>query len=267
MLANRILRRAGGRCPLCRRRHGDADGAQRASGTRHRSRRLRHGHHLHACADAWRCAATASLGRAAAPEGDGHAGGARDDVPLWRRGGRRRDPAIEWRGCAVRAAPDLARQHACGCRAGSRRSGAARPHACRPDPPTATDASAARRFWMPKATPMAIRSDLVVGADGIGSSVARLAGAETVREARNATAVMFGYFPGIDLTRLPLVVSAGCRRRRHSDQSRAALHLRCDAPGRLRNGPWRDDRSAAFGAILHEADPALAAPGCRLRAG
>jgi flavin-dependent dehydrogenase len=30
-------------------------------------------------------------------------------------------------------------------------------------------------------------------------------------------------------------------------------------PGRLWNGPWRDDRRAAFDAVLHEADPALGA--------
>lgn len=44
-----------------------------------------------------------------------------------------------------------------------------------------------------------VRSEFVGGADGIGSSVARLVGAETMREACHATAVIFDYFPGVDL--------------------------------------------------------------------
>ena len=114
---------------------------------------------------------------------------------------------------------------------------------------------------------MAIRSDLVVGADGIGSSVARLAGAETVKESRNATAVMFGYFRGDRACRLPLVVSAGCWGRRHSNQSRAALHLRCVLPRTLaeRLVACRSQRCV-------QRDPArgrsgIGSLGCRLRAG
>jgi flavin-dependent dehydrogenase len=106
---------------------------------------------------------------------------------------------------------------------------------------------------------MAIRSDLVVGADGIGSSVARLAGAETVKESRNATAVMFGYFPGIELADYHWWYRPGVgvgaiptNRARH-------CIFAAFSPQRLRNGSWRADRSVAFGEILHEADPALAA--------
>jgi len=42
-----------------------------------------------------------------------------------------------------------------------------------------------------------IAADIVIGADGIGSSVARLAGAATLRESRHATATVFGYWAGI----------------------------------------------------------------------
>ena len=44
-----------------------------------------------------------------------------------------------------------------------------------------------------------INADLVIGADGVSSSVARLAGAETWAAARHFTAVIFGYFPDIEL--------------------------------------------------------------------
>ena len=171
----------------------------------------------------------------------------------------RRNPAIEGVDALYAPRRTLARQHACGCRAGGRRDGAAWPHPGRPDPSVPTDASAARRCWMPKATPWRSSADLVVGADGIGSSVARLAGAETVREARNATAVIFGYFPGIDLTGYhwwyrPGVGAGAIPTNRGRHCMFAAM-----PPGRLRHGPWRDDRKAAFDAILREADPTLAA--------
>lgn len=43
-----------------------------------------------------------------------------------------------------------------------------------------------------------IAADIVIGADGIGSSVARLAGAALLRESRHATATVFGYWAGIE---------------------------------------------------------------------
>jgi 2-polyprenyl-6-methoxyphenol hydroxylase-like FAD-dependent oxidoreductase len=103
-----------------------------------------------------------------------------------------------------------------------------------------------------------VTADLVVGADGIGSAVARLAGAGLEREARNTIAVIFGYFAGIDLSGYHWWfrpgVSAGAiptNRRRHCVF--AAM-----PPGRLRLGQWRDDREAAFRDVLREADPELA---------
>ncbi len=43
-----------------------------------------------------------------------------------------------------------------------------------------------------------IAADLVVGADGVGSAVARLAGAPVQHAARHATATLYGYWSGID---------------------------------------------------------------------
>src|SRR5215213_1028878 len=42
-----------------------------------------------------------------------------------------------------------------------------------------------------------IGADLVVGADGAGSAVARIAGAPVLREARHASAVVYGHWSGV----------------------------------------------------------------------
>ena len=266
MLARRILRRAGCRCPLCRRGHRDADGAERASGPGHRSRRLWHGHHLHACADAWRRAAAASLGRAAAAAGDGHAGGARDDVPLRRRDGRRRDPAIEWRGCAVRAAPDLARQHAGGCRAGGRCSGAAWPHPCRPDPP-----SRRTRLWRDGAGCRGQRHG-DQGRPCRRRGWHRLQRRAPCRCGNRAGGAQrhrgdLRLFPGHRPDRLPLVVSAGVGAGAIPTNGGRHCIFAAMPPGRLRHGPWRDDRQAAFGRDAARGGPDIGGAGCRRRAG
>jgi hypothetical protein len=43
-----------------------------------------------------------------------------------------------------------------------------------------------------------VAANLVVGADGIGSSVARLVEAPVLRAAPHATSVIYGYWPGLD---------------------------------------------------------------------
>jgi flavin-dependent dehydrogenase len=45
-----------------------------------------------------------------------------------------------------------------------------------------------------------IEAGLVVGADGLGSAVARLAGASVLREARHASAVIYGHWSGLRST-------------------------------------------------------------------
>ncbi|HEY0836894.1 MAG TPA: NAD(P)/FAD-dependent oxidoreductase [Azospirillum sp.] len=49
----------------------------------------------------------------------------------------------------------------------------------------------------PEGRRIEIAAELVVGADGIGSAVARLAGAPVLRTAHHATAAMYGYWSGI----------------------------------------------------------------------
>jgi 2-polyprenyl-6-methoxyphenol hydroxylase-like FAD-dependent oxidoreductase len=46
--------------------------------------------------------------------------------------------------------------------------------------------------------PVPVGADLVIGADGFRSRVARLAGSDTVRRGRHATAVIYGYFEGLE---------------------------------------------------------------------
>jgi menaquinone-9 beta-reductase len=49
----------------------------------------------------------------------------------------------------------------------------------------------------PEGERVEVAADLVVGADGIGSAVARMAGAPVLREGRHATASIYGYWPGL----------------------------------------------------------------------
>jgi menaquinone-9 beta-reductase len=104
-----------------------------------------------------------------------------------------------------------------------------------------------------------IEADLVVGADGAGSSVAQLAGAKTVHAAQHTTAVIFGYFPGIELANYHwwygLGVGAGAI---PTNNGRHCIFVAI-SPHRRRNDPLRHDRAALFSEALSEADPALAA--------
>lgn len=45
--------------------------------------------------------------------------------------------------------------------------------------------------------PVEVEAELVVGADGIGSSVARLVGAPVLRQCRSASSVIYGHWPGL----------------------------------------------------------------------
>jgi 2-polyprenyl-6-methoxyphenol hydroxylase-like FAD-dependent oxidoreductase len=106
---------------------------------------------------------------------------------------------------------------------------------------------------------LAITADLVVGADGIGSTVARLVEPETLLEARYATALIFGYFQHIDLAGYHWWYRPGVGAGAIPTNGGRHCVFAAMPPGRLWNGPWRDDRRAAFDAVLGDADPALAA--------
>ncbi|MEJ0018846.1 MAG: NAD(P)/FAD-dependent oxidoreductase [Acetobacteraceae bacterium] len=102
-------------------------------------------------------------------------------------------------------------------------------------------------------------TDLVVGADGVFSSVARLAGAPATHEGRHATAVIYGHFPAIDLDGshwwYRRGLSAGAMPTNHGRHCVFAAM----PPARLRNGAQRVDPAETFQDVLHAMDPALAA--------
>lgn len=104
-----------------------------------------------------------------------------------------------------------------------------------------------------------VDTDLVVGADGIGSTVARLAGARTTREACHATAVVFGYVAGINLAGYHWYYQAGVSA--GAIPTNAGQHCIFVAmpPERFRDAAWRRDGWAAFHLALRQAAPDLAA--------
>ena len=107
--------------------------------------------------------------------------------------------------------------------------------------------------------PMRIEADLIIGADGACSSVARLVGAEIVRQARHTTAVIFGYFSGIPLTGYHWWYRPGIGAGSiPTNQGRHCVFVAMP-PERLRKGLSRYDRPALFKEVLQEADPGLAA--------
>lgn len=106
---------------------------------------------------------------------------------------------------------------------------------------------------------LTLQADLVVGADGAGSSVARLVSAPTMREGRHATALVFGYFPGIELTDYHWWYQPGLGAGViPTNQDRHCVFLAMP-PWWLRRSQWRTNRPASFRQALTEVDPALAA--------
>jgi flavin-dependent dehydrogenase len=107
-----------------------------------------------------------------------------------------------------------------------------------------------------------VEADLVVGADGVSSNVARLAGAETVHQAENTTAVIFGYFAGLELSGYHWWYRPGI--------GAGAIPTNCGrhcvfiamSPERLRMGPSRRDRTMVFNEVLRAVDPALGSMVC-----
>lgn len=102
-----------------------------------------------------------------------------------------------------------------------------------------------------------IAARLVVGADGIGSAVARLAKAEVTHQARHATATVFGYFAGIPDTGYHWhYVEGASVGRIPTNDGRHCVFVSV-APARYRDGILRD-RAGGFRAVLGEVSPALA---------
>jgi flavin-dependent dehydrogenase len=111
----------------------------------------------------------------------------------------------------------------------------------------------------PDGRTLRIAADLVVGADGINSSVARLARANTLYEARHTTAVIFGYFPVVAMGGYHWWYRPGMGA--GAIPTNGGLHCVFVAmsPERLRSGLSLLDRSGVFRQALLAADPALAA--------
>ena len=102
-----------------------------------------------------------------------------------------------------------------------------------------------------------IAAGLVVGADGIGSAVARLAGAPVVEQALHASSVIYGYFPGLADTGTHWHYAEGASAGRIPTNAGRHCVFASVPPARFR-AEMRGDRQAALLRILAEVSPALA---------
>jgi flavin-dependent dehydrogenase len=103
-----------------------------------------------------------------------------------------------------------------------------------------------------------IAADLVIGADGVGSTVARLAGAATLREARHATATVFGYWSGIGTEGYQWHYVPGASA--GAIPTNAGLHcVFVSVPPETYRTRLRGTPIAEFEALLHGVSPGLAA--------
>ncbi|WP_439577790.1 NAD(P)/FAD-dependent oxidoreductase [Elioraea sp.] len=98
---------------------------------------------------------------------------------------------------------------------------------------------------------------LVIGADGIGSAVARLARAEVTDQAQHASATVFGYFAGIPDTGYHWHYSEGASVGRIPTNGGRTCVFVSVSPARYRARILKD-REAGFHAVLREVSPALA---------
>jgi 2-polyprenyl-6-methoxyphenol hydroxylase-like FAD-dependent oxidoreductase len=98
---------------------------------------------------------------------------------------------------------------------------------------------------------------LVIGADGIGSAVARLARAEVTDQAQHASATVFGYFAGIPDTGYHWHYIEGASVGRIPTNGGRTCVFVSVSPARYRARILKD-REAGFHAVLREVSPALA---------
>lgn len=106
------------------------------------------------------------------------------------------------------------------------------------------------------ATP--IEADLVVGADGIGSTVARLAAAPITHEGHHRTAAVFGYFPALPLTGYHWYYRRGSSAGvipTNAGEHCVVLSLPAQE---LRQAAWRGTRKPMFVRALRQLAPTLA---------
>lgn len=103
-----------------------------------------------------------------------------------------------------------------------------------------------------------VAARLVVGADGIGSAVARLVKAEVTHQARHATSTVFGYFAGIPDTGYHWHYDEGASVGRIPTNDGRHCVFVSVAPSRYRDEILRD-RASGFRAVLDDVSPTLAA--------
>jgi 2-polyprenyl-6-methoxyphenol hydroxylase-like FAD-dependent oxidoreductase len=106
--------------------------------------------------------------------------------------------------------------------------------------------------------PVEISADLVVGADGIGSTVARLAGAHVQREGRHATAVLYGHCRGLRAKEYAWYYQEGVGAGVIPTNGGAHCVFVALPPARFRDD-IRHDVAAGYARALTEASPSLAA--------
>ncbi len=102
-----------------------------------------------------------------------------------------------------------------------------------------------------------VRADLVIGADGLRSTVARSAGAPAVRSGRHASGVVYGYFAdtGIDATRWYFAAGSGAGAIPTNRGETCIFAASTDARYR---GEMRADLQAGFRRVLAGCAPDLA---------
>ena len=101
-----------------------------------------------------------------------------------------------------------------------------------------------------------VEASLVVGADGLRSTVARLTGAEVYREGRHATATMFGYWSGLEVKGYQWYfvpgLSAGA-----IPTNGGQTGVFVSVPARAFSGLFTDHPETAFLEVLSEVAPEL----------
>jgi menaquinone-9 beta-reductase len=102
-----------------------------------------------------------------------------------------------------------------------------------------------------------VRAGIVVGADGVNSTVARLVGAPVTHAAQHACAVVFGYFPDIGLDGYHWYYNPGVSAGVIPTNDNQHCVFAAMPPSRLRAGV-RHDIGAGFRAVLGEASAGLA---------
>lgn len=110
----------------------------------------------------------------------------------------------------------------------------------------------------PEGRRVEIAADLVVGADGIASTVARQAGAPVTREARHTTAAIYGYWSGLGWRNAyHWLFRQGASAGAIATNGGAHCVFVAVPPARLRD-TLRQDLAAGFRQVLAEVSPALA---------